>query len=59
MGNGSDYYPLRLFDNCVNLIQSSESIGYCRYYKEVISHCPEDCPNNVLPKRKEMKGKMS
>ncbi|MFX0185140.1 MAG: hypothetical protein ACFE95_18820 [Candidatus Hodarchaeota archaeon] len=34
----------RLNDDCLQLIKTSESVGYCRFYRKVISYCPEDCP---------------
>ncbi|MHA2248418.1 MAG: hypothetical protein ACXADY_25950 [Candidatus Hodarchaeales archaeon] len=37
-----------LFKNCLNLTQTSESIGYCSYYGEVINFCRDECPHNYL-----------
>jgi hypothetical protein len=36
----------KLYKNCLKLTQTSESVGYCSHYGEVINFCPERCPNN-------------
>ena len=36
----------KLFHSCLNLHKTSESIGYCSYYGEIINFCPKNCPNN-------------
>ncbi len=36
----------RLYTDCLKLTQTSESVGYCSYYAQIINYCPNDCPYN-------------
>lgn len=47
----------RLYHNCLQLSQTSESIGYCAYYAQTISFCPSDCPYNYHSDNQEEGGK--
>jgi hypothetical protein len=43
----------KFFGRCLNLVKTSESVAYCRYYSEIINFCIEECPHNGLPRKIE------
>ncbi|MHA2223938.1 MAG: hypothetical protein ACXAC8_01935 [Candidatus Hodarchaeales archaeon] len=38
----------KLYADCLELTQTSDSIGYCAYYGRTISFCSSDCQYNYL-----------